>query len=50
MIKKLRRRIISITTVLLTAILVVVLAFMFQAAKTGLENDLGIGFMGHLSS
>lgn len=39
MIKKLRRRIISITTVLLTAILVVVLAFMFQAAKTGLEND-----------
>lgn len=39
MIKKLRRRFISITTILLTAILVVVLAFMYQSAKTGLEDD-----------
>ena len=38
MIKKLRRKFIAITTVLLTLILVVILVFIYHSTKTGLEE------------
>ena len=39
MIKKLRRKLVAITTLLLTAVLVVILVFMYHSTKTGLEEN-----------